>query len=1689
MSKAKFIWALSLLAMTFVGCSDDKQSDKSPKKDQPVTPIEDDIDDGMSLSGVTSSVTGCLIDSDCAGGSFCFESQCVLQCDEERECDTGYACQISRGRCIQEGYLQNLVSAIQELDAKQSEMSKEEVALAKAILDLESVEQSEVNLNRAQNKGLSLSDFISRVPSGVILDPQKDKQQVTIRLRKDAGIVYYAVRADDQKLPILKKATAVKTVENEYEYNFEIQTSVLRANKKKLLRDGGEEFLSTSVDIVSTVGNSKLLVFDSPEMSGIYSGHVVPGEVLSGIDLPIRMGIKVIPESARTFDEIESMILMLPVSQKDVFSPENVSFDSNGKGKETWASVEIAKKDDASACRSERACFAAVFSTNDFAPAGSMILDGSRHVNRNIRIEITGMNAADGTVTGHIIDRLDGIYREVTDNTNPSNKKTMHWNSTEMSGIFSVKGKDVIDEDKLSIHVHVADAETYGDIAEAPSLACTDEQIVSLVSHIVNPYNNIACNTLTDDEDIAKCNQYVVCTEIKSISAWKKTDVKDKAFCINSAVSGIELDETRGSAVLKNVLISDALSTENEKITVCGKQVGNFEDFRTLCADEDCDLCKEHPEYACAVDLLASLYRDGDELSLDEKTAISKNWVSMMNESNLLQQYLSWNNDIEIRKSWLTGAVYEDSFAESVMSTYNTGLLSQYHTKVLDVHRSILQGMTRQSVLEMLSVSNADGKDGGNSELSSARNEILSQIATAWENLSDSLGLMTRRYDVLSQDDLERVSVGAELRAYLFDLYYVGLVASELNLQADQGSLNGSFGANLASIMGKLESLDQPFEELVFMRDGEIFIDSRQENGPDTALGVLRTNAKTAVEKAVSKREEVFSAIEKKNGERLSVQDSYLSSLESMRAKLVDLCGYPADCTTPKQRESCQIFTAPYFCGFALDSLETAGVDIRKIAKSDNSEMISSIKQINNYYDCILKNSKLDSDGKIEASKVSEATYQKCLGAGMVNDAISVSYSGANISKAGQAIERFRLANRSYDAAVAEYNIQRQKAENTNIALGAYAESLSKRYQAMMATFDSISSSLDVIQKYEKAFEDYQVKVDKTKINNLYEDYQAQKDNFDNWMKIAGASQAIPDLNALVNGAIQSYILINQKISGGITYKSLEQVGMSSIISALFERNSAFYAAHAEEYYAVGDGAAAAYFDLFTNMELVDYAIVNIDVNYMLNEKYTAIATLLDKVNSEVNTQFSFQEERLKREVTVDEAKAQIELAETIAGIKSAVELYNKTCAHSSSSSECKATQELSGLEMEHAIAALERENALLLKQMTYKDQIDHEIQDLEIQRNEFKNSLLDLIDYERMVYVKQLEREKALLEYFEIVQEAENVADMLDAKLERFQKYNDLMGSASEFFQYARDIEDVETYIEYARNDLSDYLTAIEYLTVRPFVELRRSIYTARGTNDFEMIYEKLNDLTKNCGSGDESETMVTLSLKNRMGLPDTSINDLTSDEKMMLSFSSNNLPADAKNRYSAIGDMVKSLSDGTAYSGTFTLTPSFAHISNSCNAKIKEIQVRFVSREGKQLRESANSTPYITLVYGGQSQLLSCHEQIEAITKSIGDRTSFGKYSTFTADPVANGINAGVYEVPMGTSYKISSSTEFPGVTKYKSLKGYPLMASYTVIIDPQKGENKNIKWSNIGDVELQIIYTTGTLGQESSNCSYDI
>ncbi len=1688
--KFKSIYPIAILTLAAFGCS----NASSEHDQEPVGPVDPGDEIKVTLNDVRTmaSRSACTLDSDCETGAFCFQRQCVVQCNEKLSCDQGYVCQISRGRCLLTSYLTELSQVQQKIEAAGDTMPETEKAALLAEQELKAnaaspIQTSALHHVNAKGKPIARIDVTKSVPQHILLGNQ-NIQTTSFRSKQYLGDIYYAVVTDRDTLPILKVAKPYVTLNSEYEYPFELDAPQLHASKRWSKRDGNDD---TSVslltaDIVSSAGSFATTLVDVTSAQNLYSGYVQPTAVLSGMPLPIRMVIQTVPAQPQRFEDIQSLTLYLPVSPSDLFSPENVQLQ-NGQPVETWVSVTATKSTEKTQNMSNKVSFVAEFSTNDFAPYQSALFDAQSKVNRYLRFEITDLVRDETTYAynGYLRDGFTGLYRETSFDTE-TDLGTYQWNDTRIEGQFSVSFDANIDLPTERVHAHEKANTTQRPIDAEPVLVCDDAAIKQVMTAIALPATG--CSAVDDTEKDA-CLTRQGCHEIIGLESLNALPDNVRAFCIDEAAQALLANDERFAPVLERILTAN--STTTNTVTVCDQEISNFKDFQTLCEDSTCALCADHPEYACAADLLAMRYLDDTTLNDHEKAQRLAQWISLTQEANLPLQYKAWISDIDIRKSWLEGAVYENTFAASIMDDFNADLLKKYHENVLKLQYAVMKNQTRQLTLEML----AQKVKATELDLTSQRNTILNDLASVWQSVTTSISLAAKRYDVLLQNDVERLQAAKDLKAYMTDLYLSGVIETALNLKADQGSLNASFGAHLSDLVTKLSSLDQSFESALFMRDGEVFKDTRLETDTGlTALGTLQKAADDSIQKAENKRKSVFNEIDQKANQVLSIKDRYLTSLEKMRADIVDLCGYPTDC---KDEATCKLFTEVYYCGFARDSLSQTPVSL---TVENQTELDNTIRQVKSFSDCYTLKTRDQSAIQTQLDAV-----HACEPARLDTNDYAVAYTDqASVSQAGQAILDYRQAEKEYEIALAEYEMEQQKVANNFEMLEAYAQSIQNWYESRSNTLKQIQQNITSINGYLADLADYQLQVDELKYKEAAAEYDSQATMASEWKSMAKDSVIAEQINLSLMAGLNISTFINYASTMSDFYS-----GMTTLTSqaACFDPTHTYFLnalmGKTIDLDTLAEYANRVDLDNKEQTDILDELIRNymdtagerpIDVNLLLDRitgdqalelqgyasQVKSAATRMKSalVASEVikyamqtsNNWMTYEKSAIEMDMKTDAAKIQSELEKAIFDLRSnAVE------------------GGLNEYKLKAAIRALEENNALLKLQIEAEADHQRDLRELEVMRNEHKNEALKLITLAYAVQNKNIQRYQAQTRYELIAQQASLLADQYDSKLARYKENNDLLFSASSFFQYASDLESVESTLESARNDLNDYLTAIEYLSVRPFVALRRSLYMARGTNDLAKIYEQLNQLTERCGAGQDTSNKVTVSLMSRLGILSGSINGLINAKRLQTSMLAGNLPVNSQIRYTADTKIGDKLVKGRYASASFTIDTSFANVANSCNAKIDDIQVRFVSLDGKPLRTDANYKPTISLIYGGQSQLLSCQPSIDAIVASIGS-TSYGKLSTFSTTPFADGLVAAVYDVPQGQKYTLTEDASFEGASVYRGLKGYPLMATYTLVFDFDEGENQKLNWNNIADIEIQFKYTTGTLNS-NTQCQYDL
>lgn len=318
-------------------------------------------------------------------------------------------------------------------------------------------------------------------------------------------------------------------------------------------------------------------------------------------------------------------------------------------------------------------------------------------------------------------------------------------------------------------------------------------------------------------------------------------------------------------------------------------------------------------------------------------------------------------------------------------------------------------------------------------------------------------------------------------------------------------------------------------------------------------------------------------------------------------------------------------------------------------------------------------------------------------------------------------------------------------------------------------------------------------------------------------------------------------------------------------------------------------------------------------------------------------------------------------------------------------------------------------------------------------------------------------------LAYMQVVQRGQLLQGRYAALSERLNHLDVLIASPSVVFAYANRLARAESRVERAKGLLFDWLVALEYHAVRPFVSQRLAILLARNPSQLEAISNDLLRLQRVCG-GMVNYEVVDLSLRDdllRVGFEtshpeggDTTIDAATRFRAIL---EKGNVPVDTRVRYSTderIGDVIASRN---VLAASFDLRlDDFANLPLTCNAKVASIDVQLV---GEGLGEHVR--PTVSILYDGTSTMRSCQPNIREIVSALDPgTTSFGPLTTFRT---------------MGRSVsplaKIGGFGAADGGNR--GLEGLPLASTYTVLIDPRAGENHFVDWNALEDIELRLTY----------------
>lgn len=355
---------------------------------------------------------------------------------------------------------------------------------------------------------------------------------------------------------------------------------------------------------------------------------------------------------------------------------------------------------------------------------------------------------------------------------------------------------------------------------------------------------------------------------------------------------------------------------------------------------------------------------------------------------------------------------------------------------------------------------------------------------------------------------------------------------------------------------------------------------------------------------------------------------------------------------------------------------------------------------------------------------------------------------------------------------------------------------------------------------------------------------------------------------------------------------------------------------------------------------------------------------------------------------------------------------------------------------------------------------LERDLAELRRRRTELQKELTQIAALE-LRYLQALQGvTQKEAEYLGEVQRAQLISAKLDELERQRANVNRLVGSPAAIFSRANKLTQAEQRLGRAKKKLMDWLVALEFLAVRPFMDQRLQILLANNTFQLEKIAEEMKRLESVCG-GPINGTVAVLSLRDELldlALPSADPvtgATLEPDARLREVLRRGAVPVDKRIRYSAdstLGGLLSRKRD--VLSATFGLNfRDFANLEVTCNAKLKSIDVQLVGALG-------SGRPTVSVLYDGTSQLRSCQPGIDDYVALFGPQTTTYGSTTLlrtagrSVSPVA-GVN------------------EFTAVPN-QSLGGLPLVSQYTLLIDTSVGENGKLDWSKLEDVLIKLEYT---------------
>ncbi len=341
---------------------------------------------------------------------------------------------------------------------------------------------------------------------------------------------------------------------------------------------------------------------------------------------------------------------------------------------------------------------------------------------------------------------------------------------------------------------------------------------------------------------------------------------------------------------------------------------------------------------------------------------------------------------------------------------------------------------------------------------------------------------------------------------------------------------------------------------------------------------------------------------------------------------------------------------------------------------------------------------------------------------------------------------------------------------------------------------------------------------------------------------------------------------------------------------------------------------------------------------------------------------------------------------------------------------------------------------------------------------------LQDAAAYELNVTQAEVVVNQRLLEVAQVSQKAA----LLDARLATLEQQRSnivsLIGSPSVVFAWANKLGQAEAELDLAKAAMMDWLVAMEYFAVRPFMDQRIQILLARNTTQLEAIAGEMQRLTAACGGNTNNES-VTVSLARLLNFTADRTDPVDgasydAGEQLRAALERADVSVDRRSQLGGSLGAPEFWANPEVWAIEFPVDISaFPNLASRCNAKVLSFDFALV---GEGLGEAL---PTITMVHSGSSRLRSCQPDLATYVSQFGvGATRFGDLTRFRTAPrsISPVAELGTFANP-------------PNLSRGNvTLGGLPLASDYVVVIDRGAGENPQIDWSKLEDIKVRVNFT---------------